>query len=68
LDLSPQSVTAIFVSGCSLWNIEKLNDKKKCAVFGVIAEVTFSTHWAIKYFLLKIIYIGPLGVLIFYIV
>jgi len=35
---------------------EKLNDVQKCAVFGVVAEVTCSTHWAIKRILLKIIY------------
>jgi len=68
LDLRPQTATTIYVSGRLLWNNEILNDKKKCPVLGVIADVTCSTHWVIKYFLLKIIYIGPLSVLIFYIV
>ena len=40
---------------------------RKKALFGVTDEVTCSNHLAIKYILLRIIYVGPLSVLIFYI-
>jgi len=46
--------------------MKNLNYMKKCAVFCILTEDTCVTHWAIKYFLLKIIYTGQLSVLIFY--
>jgi len=36
---------------------------KKCVVFGVTADVTCGTHWATKYFLLKVIYTDQLFLL-----
>ena len=49
-DSIPQSANAMYVSGCLLRTNEKLNDKKKCAVFGVIVQVTCSTHLATNIF------------------
>jgi hypothetical protein len=58
-------VASGLVSGSS-YNVGGASDIKKSVVFGVTSEFTCSNHWAMKFFLVKIIYIVQLSVLLFH--